>query len=487
MSKFYLYNTLTRKVEEFTPLNPPVVTLYTCGPTVYDYTHIGHMRTYVNNDVLRRTLEYYGWKVKHVMNITDVGHLTGDDDFGEDKLEKGAKKHKKTVWEVAEYFTDYFFKTMDALNVLRPTITCKATEHVKEMIELIKKLEEKGYTYETKEAIYFDVTKFKNYGKLSGQSIEEKIVGAREEVHVDPEKKHPADFSLWFKRVGRFKDHIMHWDSPWGDGFPGWHIECSAMSMKYLGETIDIHTGGEDHIPVHHENEIAQSEGATGKQFVRFWFHNAFLVVDGKKMSKSLNNFYTIDDVRKHKIEPLALRLLFLQTHYRQLLNFTWKSAEAANNAYQKLINKVKEMLYIINKKDEKKDDAKFLQYKEKFDKFVFNDLNMPRAVSVMWEVVDDNKLSSKTKLELLLNFDKVFGLGLSKIEADEIPEEIEKLAEKREQLRKQGEFEKADKIREEIRKKGYEIIDREEGYVIKLKTLPAPDCVGRQAGKNGK
>ncbi len=468
--KFILYNTLTRKKEIFEPLNPPVVTLYTCGPTVYDYTHIGHMRTYTNNDVLRRALEYYGYKVNHVMNITDVGHLTDDADSGEDKLEKGAKKHKKTVWEVAEYFTDYFFKTMHALNIKRPTVVCKATDHVKEMIELIKKLEEKGYTYETDEAIYFDVSKFKDYGKLSGQSLEEKIVGAREEVHVDPQKKHPADFSLWFKRVGRFKNHTMHWDSPWGDGFPGWHIECSAMSMKYLGETIDIHAGGEDHIPVHHENEIAQSEAATDKQFVRFWFHNAHLVVDGKKMSKSLGNFYTLDDLLKRNFDPLSARLLFLQTHYRQQLNFTWQALKSSQNALENLRDKVQELLFLVQK-DKSEDKKLFEKYKKKFQSFVFDDLNMPRALSVLWEVVDSPEIPPKTKLDLIYDFDEVLGLKLSQIKLPEIPKEILKLAEERKKLRKNKKFEEADKIREEIRKKGYEIMDTEKGYVIKAQS----------------
>ncbi|MFH0979549.1 MAG: cysteine--tRNA ligase, partial [Candidatus Roizmanbacteria bacterium] len=334
-----LHNTLTRKLETFKPLNPPTVTLYTCGPTVYDYTHIGHMRAYVVNDLLRRTLAFLGYKVKHVMNITDVGHLTGDDDSGEDKLEKGAKKSKKTVWDVVKFFTDYHFKTTDALNILRPNIDCPATEHIKEMIKMIKKLDENGLTYKTDEALYFDVTKFPNYGKLSGQSLKDKLKGARKDVYLDPGKKNSTDFALWFFRVGRFKDHTMYWDSPWGSGFPGWHIECSAMSQKYLGETIDIHTGGVDHIPVHHENEIAQSEGATGKEFVRYWFHFNFLMVDNQKMSKSLANFYTLEDLKKHSIDPLALRYLFLQSHYRQVLNFTWESAKAAQEGLNKLKN----------------------------------------------------------------------------------------------------------------------------------------------------
>jgi cysteinyl-tRNA synthetase len=295
------------------------------------------MRKYIGDDVLRRALDYLGYKTKHVQNVTDVGHLASDADEGEDKMEKGAKKYGKTVWEVAQFYTDYFYNSMDVVNVLRPHIISKATEHIADMIKLIQTLQEKNYAYETDEAIYFDVSKFPHYGELSGQKLEDKQKGVREEVYVDPKKRNPADFSLWFKRVGRFSDHAMHWPSPWGEGFPGWHIECSAMSMKYLGDTIDIHTGGVDHIPVHHPNEIAQSEAATGKQFVRYWVHHEHIQVNGVKMSKSLNNFYTIDDLRKQEINPISVRLLFLQSHYRQQMNFTWESAKAADEAYRRL------------------------------------------------------------------------------------------------------------------------------------------------------
>jgi len=456
-----LYNTLTKKIEKFKPLNPSIVTFYSCGPTVYDYTHIGHMRTYTNNDILKRVLSYLGYKVNHVMNITDVGHLTGDDDTGEDKLEKGAKKSKKTVWEVAAFFTDYFFKTTSALNIIKPETICPATKHIKEMIEMIKKLEEKGFTYKTKEAIYFDVSKFKNYGKLSGQKLEEKIKKAREEVYLDPEKKHPADFALWFFRVGRFADHTMHWDSPWGDGFPGWHIECSAMSTKYLGQPIDIHSGGVDHIPVHHENEIAQSEAANEKQFVRFWFHNNFLMVDNQKMSKSLGNFYTIDDLKKNQIDPLAIRYLFLQSHYRQVMNFTWQSAKASQNSYHNLLNKIRELKQEEEKLSSKDIDSNsFNQYKQKFLQLIENDLEIPQAVALMWEMIKDEKLTPKTKLDLIYDFDQVFGLNLKEVN-DVIPKEIIDLAEKRLDLKKQKKFKEADKIREEIKSKGYLIEDR--------------------------
>lgn len=463
-----LYNTLTRKVEKFQSLNPSHVTFYTCGPTVYDFTHIGHLRTYTNNDLLKRTLTYLGYQVKHVMNITDVGHLTGDDDTGVDKLEKGAKRTGKTVWEVAAFYTDFFFKSTDALNILRPDIICRATDHIKEMIELIQILEKKGYTYETKEAVYFDVKKFSRYGQLSGQKLEEKIQKAREEVYIDPEKKHPADFALWFKRVGRFANHSMHWPSPWGDGFPGWHIECSAMSMKYLGETIDIHAGGVDHISVHHENEITQSEAATGKPFVKFWFHNNFVTIEEEKMSKSLGNFYTIEDVAKKNIEPEALRFLFLQSHYRQVLNFTWKAAAAAQEGY----NKLKEYVLTLKKQKTrttlspeklKKVDA----FRQNFTEAISNDLQIPQALALTWEMLKSN-IPSTDKLDLLFEFDQVFGLRLNEVTEEKIPEEIIKLSRQRQKYRVEKNFEKADELRKQINIKGYQIEDTPNGYQIR-------------------
>mgnify|MGYP001610215423 CR=1 FL=1 len=460
-----LYNTLIRKIENFKPLNPPNVSLYVCGPTVYDFTHIGHMRTYTNNDVLKRTLTYLGYKVKHVMNVTDVGHLSGDDDSGEDKMEKGAKKYGKTVWDVAQFYTDFFFKTTDALNIIRPDIVCKATEHIEEMLQLISRLKQNGYIYETDEAVYFNVMKFKNYGKLSGQKLEEKIQGVRKEVNVDPQKKHPADFALWFKRVGRFADHTMHWPSPWGEGFPGWHIECSAMSMKYLGETIDIHTGGIDHVPVHHENEIAQSEAATGKSFVKCWFHNNFLTVDGQKMSKSLGNFYTLDDILKNKIDPISLRLLFLQSHYRQSQNFTWQSARASQEALKKL----KEITLSLDsqKKSVNLKSSKAIEFQKQFIESISNDLQTAQAIAIMWDMIKSD-ITNEEKYFLLMDFDKVFGLNLGKTIEEKVPVNIIKLAEQRLQARKVGNFDMSDKLRVRIEKAGYKIEDLENNYKIK-------------------
>ena len=469
-----LYNTASRKIEEFKPLNPPNVTFYACGPTVYDYTHIGHLRTYVNNDVLKRTLGFLGYKVKHVMNITDVGHLTGDSDEGEDKMEKGAGKKGTTVWELARVYTDYFISSLDEMNIIRPDVFSNATQHIPEFIEMIKVLESKGFTYETDEALYFDVSKFKNYGKLSGQKLKDKITAARKEVRIDAGKRNPADFVLWFKAIGRFKNHIMRWPSAWGEGFPGWHIECSAMCMKYLGETVDIHAGGIDHIPVHHENEIAQSEAATGKPFVRYWFHNDFLLVDGQKMSKSLGNFYTIDDIKNSKIGPMALRLLFLQTHYRQVMNFTWESLSASSNAYGKLVNHINELKQKVDENRLRKpvyevglkEDAK--NYRQKFIDAISDDLQAPKAVAVLWEIVKSN-LPPDEKLRLILEIDEVLGLNLknAKLFAVEIPEEIKKLAEEREKARLSQNFPKSDELRKIIAEKGFNVKDTTEGYKI--------------------
>lgn len=460
-----LYNTLTRKIEEFKPLNPPNVSFYVCGPTVYDFTHIGHMRTYTNNDVLKRALTYLGYKVNHVMNVTDVGHLSGDDDSGEDKMEKGAKKYGKTVWDVAKFYTDFFFKTTDSLNILRPDTTCKATEHIEEMIQLINRLKQNEFIYETGEAVYFNVIKFKNYGKLSGQKLEEKIQAVREEVNIDLEKKHPADFALWFKRVGRFADHTMHWPSPWGEGFPGWHIECSAMSMKYLGETIDIHSGGIDHVPVHHENEIAQSEAATGKPFVRYWFHNNFLTVDGQKMSKSLGDFYTIEDIEKNKIDPLSLRLLFLQTHYRQPLNFTWHSARASLEAF----NRLKEIALNLKPQNNLADlkSQKAIAYQKQFIDAISSDLQTPQAVAVMWDMIKSD-ISNDEKYFLLMDFDKVFGLKLNNLTEEKIDANIIILAEKRLEARRVKNFDASDRLRIKIKKAGFKIEDKGDNYKIK-------------------
>jgi cysteinyl-tRNA synthetase len=468
-----LYNSLTKKIEDFSPISPPTVGLYTCGMTVYDYAHIGHGRKYVGDDVLRRTLSRFGYQVNHVQNVTDVGHLVSDSDEGEDKLEKGAKKQGKTVWEVAKYFTDHFYKTMDQLNVLRPNVICLATEHIPEQIKLVSTLIDKGFAYDTPEAVYFDVTKFSAYEGLFGrQKMEERKTAVRDTVQEGEFKLHPADFALWFKRVGRFADHAMHWESPWGDGFPGWHIECSAMSMKYLGETFDIHTGGIDHIPVHHPNEIAQSEAATGKQFVKYWVHYNFLRVDGKKMSKSLGNFYTIEDVVAKGIDPLALRYLYLTSQYRSELNFTWESLTAAGNSLNELKKHIR--AFKTNSRSTLSEEklGKVDTYRAKFDEALANDINTPQALAVVWEVVKSN-IPSSDKYDLLLDFDQVLGLDLQNIQspqAEKIPDEIQVLVAKREQLRKDKKFAESDVVRDQIASLGYIVEDTSEGVNVQKK-----------------
>lgn len=429
--------------------------MYACGITVYDKTHIGHMRKYVGDDILRRTLTLLGYNVRHVMNITDVGHLTDDADTGEDKFEKGAQKEGRSVWDIAKEYTEYFHTTMRAINVLTPTIEPKATDHVSEMIVLVEKLLEKGFAYETAEAIYFDVTKDAKYGALSGQHLTEKSVGARDDVVTDPDKRHPADFSLWFKRVGRFATHTMYWPSPWGDGFPGWHIECSAMSMKYLGETIDIHTGGIDHIPVHHENEIAQSECATGHQFVRYWVHYDFLNVDGEKMSKSKNNFYTIEDIRARGIDPLATRLLFLQTSYRKPLNFTWESLESAQAQLKKLQKFAREG-HTAGEIHE--------GYRAQFTEALCDDMNGAKAMAVLWALLGDSSVPAPEKWATVLYFDQVLGLDLAHVPPVVISDEAKTLVEKRDTARKEKDFATSDTLRSELEALGYEVLDTPEG-----------------------
>lgn len=443
-----IYNTLSHQVEEFEPINPPHVGLYTCGMTVYDYAHIGHGRKYVNDDILKRVLAQDGYLVKHVQNVTDVGHLVSDADEGEDKLEKGARKVGKTVWEVAEFYTDHFYQSMDLLNIIRPDVICKATEHITEQIELVKRLIEKGFAYDTEEAVYFDIAKFKNYGDLSGQKVADKKVAVREKVEQGLHKKNPADFALWFKRVGRFSDHIMHWDSPWGDGFPGWHIECSAMSMKYLGETFDIHTGGIDHVTVHHPNEIAQSEAATGKKFVNYWMHCNFLMVEGQKMSKSLGNIFTVQDIIEKGFDPLALRYLYLQTHYRQEMNFTWDALKAAESA----LNKLRKHFSGLSDEGEINEE-----FKAKFMEAVNDDLNTSKALALVWENLDS---LNKNSLRII---DEVLGLEISKHKEveTEMPEEVQKLLKEREVLRKEKKFTEADKMREKILEMGFKVEDK--------------------------
>lgn len=437
--------------------------------TVYDFAHIGHGRKYVGDDILRRILTRFGYAVTHVQNVTDVGHLASDGDEGEDKMEKGAKKYGKTVWEVAKFYEEHFFKTMDALNILRPTISCRATEHIAEQIALIQTLVEKGLAYDTAEAVYFDVTKFDGYEGLFGrQKLEEKKAAVRESVQEGQYKLHAADFALWFKRVGRFADHAMHWQSPWGDGFPGWHIECSAMSMKYLGSSIDIHTGGIDHIPVHHPNEIAQSEGASGKPFVKYWVHYNFLRVDGKKMSKSLGNFYTIEDVIGWGIDPLALRYFYLTAQYRSELNFTRESLDAAATALKELkkqVSGIKTQASERNTISEEKLE-KIDAYRNRFDEALANDMNTPQALAVVWEAIKSN-ISSQDKYDLLMDFDEVLGLRLHEAVADTSEVDVEK-GKIIDELRAQKNYEKADAYRAEYIAQGYSVTTTSSATIVR-------------------
>ncbi len=453
-----LYNTLTRKIEEFEPLNPPHVGMYTCGPTVYDFAHIGHLRKYINDDILVRTLKANNYEVKHVMNITDVGHLTSDADSGEDKLEKGAQKLNKSPLVIAKFFEDDFWKSLKFVNVGEPDVVSIATEHIEDQVALIDALIEKGFTYTTDQAIYFDVSKFADYGKLSGQKLEDKITGARGDVVVDNEKKNPADFALWFFTKGRFANHVLRWPSKFGEGFPGWHIECSAMSMKYLGLSFDIHTGGVDHIPVHHENEIAQSEAATGQPFVKYWVHYAFLMVEGEKMSKSLGNFLRISDLAREGFNPLAFRYLTFQTHYRSEMNFTWESLKAAQVALEKLYAIASGFTEIHKNTD--------IEFERDFLDAVGQDLNMPKALAIMWDMLSSNKIEPRVKASTLLKMDEILGLKIAQNSKfiTKIPYNIQKLVDERDYMRKKGQFMKADHLRNKIEKMGYVIEDLGKG-----------------------
>jgi len=453
-----LYNTLTRQKEEFVPLEDNRVRMYSCGPTVYNYAHIGNLRTYVFMDILRRTLKYNGYELYNAMNITDVGHLVSDEDEGEDKMVKGAREQKKTPWEIAEYYTAAFMRDIAALNIEKPEVIPKATEHIKEMIEFVEGLLEKGYAYETSDGIYFDISKFKDYGKLSRLNLEEQMAGAR--VEVNDEKRHPADFALWKKAP---KEHIMQWESPWGMGYPGWHIECSAMSRKYIGDTFDIHTGGVDHIPVHHENEIAQSEALLGKPAVRYWLHGEFMMVNNGKMSKSLGNTYTISDLKEKGYNPLAFRYMCLNAHYRNKLNFTWDVMQASQVSYDRFIEGAlqhKEGTAVIPK------DV-LTSFLTEFEEAINDDLNIPKALGVAWNMVRYPE-KSKDIYELLLKMDSVFGLGIEdagKKDAEpELDSEIEQLIEERQQARKEKNWKRADEIRDRLKEMGIELQDTPQG-----------------------
>ena len=462
-----LYDSLTKEKTEFKTINNDgIVKMYSCGPTVYYYAHIGNMRAYLFMDTLKRVLEYNHYKVINVMNITDVGHLTSDEDEGEDKMSVSAQKEHKSVYDIADFYTNAFLKDLERLNIKKPTYIVKATDHIKEMIDFIKTLEQKGYTYIISDGVYFDVSKYADYGKLSNMSLEDKLSGAR--VEINEEKRNPQDFALW-KFVE--PNHIMKWESPWGLGCPGWHIECSAMAKKYLGDYFDIHTGGIDHLTVHHENEIAQNNCALGHKVVNRWMHCEFLQVDGGKMSKSLNNCYTIQDLIDKGYSPLDFRYFSLQTSYRKKLNFTFEALQASKIALSRLrtlVNSHKNVKRELNSKE----ILSLSLYMDKFAEAINDDLNTSSALGIMWDMLKEMPLSEDV-YNSAIRMDYVFGLDLDKeIEVktndSSIPDEILQLAKERNEAKKNKDYTKADKLREQIKEQGYAIIDNTNGYELK-------------------
>ncbi len=458
--KIYFYNTATRTKEEFKPITPGKVGIYSCGPTVYWNQHLGNMYAYLFTDILVRTLKYFSYEVKLVMNLTDVGHLTSDADSGEDKMEKGAKREGLTVWEVAKKYEKQFFESEQLLNIIRPDVVCPATENIDVQIDLLKQIEKNGFTYKLSDGIYFDTSKFSDYAKFANLKLEEIIDTDRDEVNK--EKRNKSDFALW-KFSPKDEKRQMEWASPWGVGFPGWHLECTAMSVKNLGETFDIHTGGIDHIPVHHTNEIAQGYGAFGHQTANYWIHNAWVVgKGGAKMSKSLGNVFTAQELVEMGIEPLDYRYLFLTTHYRKGMEFSLESLKTAQLALDKLKNIIEE-LPLGGKINE--------DYQNNFKKLIANDLAMPEVMALIWKLTKDEKINPEDKKVTLLDFDKVLGLDLDKkIEKEEIPQEIKELVQKRLRARAEKNWEMADKLRKEIEQKGYLVEDR--GNDCKIKRI---------------
>ena len=452
----YFYNTLTKQKDLFKPIEEGKVKIYSCGPTVYKDATIGNMRTNLLNDTLRRVLKYNGYELKHVMNITDVGHLVSDGDEGEDKMLKSAREEHKSPLEIAEHYTKLFFRDLERLNIETPEVVCKATDHIKEMLEMVQKIMKNGYAYETSTAIYFDVSKLDKYGILSGINLNDQKAGAR--VDIDPEKRNPYDFALWIKAPA---NHLMKWDSPWGPSYPGWHIECSAMSTKYLGEEFDIHTGGIDLIPTHHENEIAQNKGACGKNPAHYWIHGEYLLINGGKMSKSLGNTYLIDDIIARGYSPLAYRLCY-SSHYRNKLNFTWEGIESANTSlirlregYQKHLNGNSDI-----------SDEIIADMENRFHQAINDDMNMPLALSVVWEAVKYPEKSPKIA-QLLKKFDTVLGIKIDEVQETKIPQEILDLVEERKQARSDKNWSESDRLRDLIAEKGYIVKDTKDGTEV--------------------
>lgn len=467
-----LYNTLSRNVEKFIPIEEKRVKMYTCGPTVYNYAHIGNLRTYIFEDVLKRTLKYNGYEVDHVMNITDVGHLQSDGDTGEDKMEMGAKRENKSVLDIARFYEGEFLKDLKSLNIQVANHIPRATDHVKEMIELIEKLEKRGYTYIANNNVYFSIDKFEDYNKLANLSLEEMNAGNR--VEVDIYKKNPLDFVLWFTN-SKFENHILQWDSPWGVGFPGWHVECSAMAIKYLGEYMDIHCGGIDHIPVHHTNEIAQSEGALGHKWVNYWLHGEFLILDKGKMSKSSGSFITLNSLIENNVDPLVYRYYVLQSKYRKPLVFSYDRLKDASNSFEILKNKIK----LINDNVDNEiliNENIIKEYKNRFLKYINDDLNIANGFTLLHEVIKSENLNNKEKKIIIDDFDKVFGLNLNELSDDkekldkDFVNKINLLIKERQAARKNKDYKKSDEIRDYLLQNNIEIMDNKDNTTWKVR-----------------
>lgn len=461
-----LYNTLTKKIETFTPNEEGIVRMYTCGPTVYHYAHIGNLRTYIFEDILEKGLEYLGYEVIRVMNITDVGHMDSDADTGEDKMLKGALREHKSVQEIAEYYTNAFFSDAAKLNIRKPSIVEKATDHVDFYIEFIKKLLDEGYAYESNGNIYFDITKANDYYELSGKNKEDLMVGVRDTVEEDKNKRNPGDFGLWFTS-SKFDNQAMKWDSPWGVGYPGWHIECSGISCKFLGEYLDIHCGGVDNIFPHHTNEIAQSEAYVGHKWCNYWVHGEHLNDATGKMSKSKGEFLTVSLLEEKGYDPLSYRYFCLGSHYRNQLVFSWDALDGASKAYQKLKNKIRSLNRTPDLHEEKLD-----YYQDKFKEAISNDLNTSSMLTLVYDVLKDSELSDFTKLYLIDDFDKVLSLGLID-EQEEVSEDIDilvkKKIEQRNEAKKNKDYKLADEIRDELLQRGIKLIDGRDGTTYDL------------------
>lgn len=452
------FNTLTRTIEPFKPIIDGEVKLYCCGPTVYHFAHIGNLRTYVFEDVLRRTLSQAGLNVHHVMNITDVGHLESDADEGQDKMEKAAKREARSVWDIAKFYEQAFFKDAKELNILPPTTICRATEHIEEMISFVRELEQKGFAYTVDGNVYFSIDKFPSYADFSKRKLDELLEGAR--VDVDARKKNPLDFVLWFSQ-SKFPNQIMKWPSPWGVGFPGWHIECSAMASKYLGERIDIHCGGIDHISIHHTNEIAQSEARFGHQWVNYWLHGEFLVLQKEKMAKSAGNFLTLESLKEKGFEPVHYRFLCLSAHYRSQLIFSFEALQGAKNAFESLKNRV--LSFKLNP-EKPKNKPRVEELKSLFFRAMYDDLDTPKALALTWETVKDSTLSTTERWDLLKEFDQIWGLNVAQFKAPDLSDAQMAIINEREQARLSKDWAKADLLRDQLLSLGICLKDTREG-----------------------